>query len=183
MLIPFGVFSAGVSAGATNSYELISTNLIGTATSNLQLSSIPQTYKHLQIRITTRSSLSSSYDNLSYYFNNDTAANYSTHSLYGTGGGVYSNAFTSNVRAYWPSLLVANTNVANNFSGGIIDILDYSSTSKHKTVRTLMGDGSAGIIALVSSRWGSTSAITQINFETSANLMANSRFSLYGIKG
>jgi len=174
--------AAGAAAGPTD-YELISTTLVGTATSLVSFTSIPQTYKHLQIRITARSSLSSSYDNLSYYFNSDTGSNYSTHALYGTGSSVVSNSFTTNVRAYWPSLLVANTNVSNNFSGGVIDILDYASSSKNKTTRTLMGDASPGFVALISSRWGSSSAITRIDFETSANIMANSRFSLFGIKG
>jgi hypothetical protein len=181
MLIPFGTLAA---TRVDSDFELIQTSLVGTATTNLEFLNIPQEYRHLQFRITARSSLGSNYDNLSYYFNNDTGNNYSTHALFGSGSSVGSNAFTSNPRGYWPSLLIANSNTANVFQAGIIDILDYTSTTKHKTVRSFIGNGAVTpTICLVSNRWGSASAITRINFETSVAIMAGSRFSLYGIRG
>jgi hypothetical protein len=166
--------------------ELISTILVGSGgASLLTFSNIQQTYKHLQVRFTGRSTLNAEYDNLSFYFNNDTASNYSTHSLFGTGPSVSSNAFTSSVRIYLPSQLAAGTYTSNSFSGGVIDILDYASTTKNKTTKTLHGGSTSGtsMISLASGNWRSTSAITQISFETSGNIAANSRFSLYGIKG
>lgn len=183
MLIPFGVFSAAGSSVA-NSYELISTtSLTGGASASITFSSIPSTYKHLQIRFTGRSTLAAGVDNLSYTFNADSGSNYSSHSLYGDGGGVYSNAFTSNVAMYLPSQFAANSTTANAFSAAVIDILDYASTSKNKTVRVLQGYmGSSGLVSLVSNNWRSTSAVTSITFTTSANIAQYSRFSLYGVK-
>jgi hypothetical protein len=183
MLIPLGFWAAS-GAGNPGAYELISSVLVGTATNNVGFGSIPQTYKHLQIRLTGRSSLSSQYDNLSFYLNNDTAASYSTHSLYNASPPA-SNAFTNNVRLYYPSQFAAGTYTANSFGVSVLDILDYTSTTKYKTTRALVGsvDSSNGLIALVSGNYRSTSAITQINFETSANIVAGSRFSLYGIRG
>jgi hypothetical protein len=72
------------------------------------------------------------------------------------------------------------------FSGTIIDILDFSSTSKNKTVRALSGfaQGSGQELMIASGFWNSTNALTSIEISTgNANLVANSRFSLYGIKG
>lgn len=165
--------------------ELISTTVVGSGgVSSVTFSSIPSSFKHLQVRYTGRSTLAAGVDNLAFTFNGDSGSNYSSHSLYGDGAGVYSNAFTSNVAMYIPSQFAAGSVTAGSFSSGVIDILDYTSTSKNKTTRTLNGYmGTSGLVSLVSSCWRSTSAITSITFVTSANLAANSRFSLYGIKG
>lgn len=165
--------------------ELISTTLVTTAQPTVVFSSIPQTYKHLQFRITARSSNASTQDNLSFYLNTDTTSNYSTHSLYGVGGSTpLSNSFTTSPAMYWPSQLIANTNTTGAYSAGIIDILDYANTTTNKTLRSLTGySGSSATISIASGNWRSTAAVNQITFLTSANIMAGSRFSLYGIKG
>jgi len=73
-----------------------------------------------------------------------------------------------------------------------IDLLDFYSTSKNKTVRGFSGTMSADAggftgkeVQLSSSFRDSTVAITAVTLDPlfGANLVAGSRFSLYGIKG
>jgi hypothetical protein len=185
MLIPFGVLSAaGVSAGFSSDYELISSTILGTATANIEFDNIPQTYKHLQVRLVGRSSFAANFDNLAFYLNNNTASNYATHALFGNGSSVTSNAFTSEARLFFPTLFTAASNTANAFQGGVIDILDYSSTTKNTTTRALTGVAASGpAICLISGLWNNTAAVTRINFENSGNFVTGTRFSLYGIRG
>jgi hypothetical protein len=81
-----------------------------------------------------------------------------------------------------------NTAAANIFAGMVIDILDYTSTSKNKTVRSLGGydRNGAGEISLSSGLWyASPAAITSIELTTTATteFKSYSQFALYGIKG
>lgn len=142
---------------------------------------IPQTFTHLQLRVFGYSTLSASVDNLALYFNNDTGNNYATHSLYTNGSSALTYAGTSQARFYLPSLFPAAT--TSQFCSAIIDVLDYTNTSKYKTVRTLSGydANGSGIVGLTSGLWMSTSAISRFSGGTSANLAQYSRIDLYGI--
>jgi len=79
-----------------------------------------------------------------------------------------------------------NTSTSGAFAAGIIDILDYTNTSKNTTVR-----GFAGItgtttpkIELKSGAWLNTSAVSSVTlFRSGLPFVSGSRFSLYGIKG
>jgi hypothetical protein len=79
-----------------------------------------------------------------------------------------------------------NTFTASAFAAGIMDILDAFSTTKFKTVRSLSGQvGNDNALSLQSGLYRSTNAatsVTVLNWD-GANLAANSRFSIYGIKG
>lgn len=185
MLIPFGVFSAAGAGGPTNSYELISTTLISTNTPNIQITSIPQTYKHLQVRYTVRDSGSFSTRGLFMEFNGNTVTgSNSQHYLKGNGSSVSSSASTNIGRFDWGEVPAAN-GTSGSFGTGIIDILDYTSTSKNKTVRVLHGMTQSDVaqINLYSAMWNSTTALNWLTFYTNNNLVSGSRFSLYGIKG
>ena len=168
------------------SYESIATSTITSGSSNtVTFSSIPQTYKHLQIRSIARSS-SGIWNYL--LFNSDTTqANYYAHELAGNGSVAYSNAYPSGSNPIGIQLFVTYgyTDV---FSEQVIDILDYTSTSKNKTVRCINGwDNNAnGEIRLTSGLWSATpTAVTSLTLKCgSANAyQVNSTFALYGIKG
>ena len=75
-----------------------------------------------------------------------------------------------------------------NFGAAIIDILDYASTSKNKTVRVLTGfdQNGSGNICLASGLWfrSSPAAITSISLAgNSRNYLQYSQFALYAVKG
>lgn len=164
----------------------------GTGSSNtITFSSIPGTYQHLQIRITGQSTDTSlnTLVSLITRFNSDTAANYNYHTMYGDGTAVTAsgNASTTSIGIFgtaWRSTTASNT-----FGVGIIDIHDYASTSKYKTIRSFSGgDANLGTaqerVFLQSGSWMSTSAITSISFElNNGNYATGSTFALYGIKG
>ena len=153
------------------------------ASVTFDVSSLAATYKHLQIRYTTRSD-ASTFPDIRMRFNSDTGTNYAYHRLRGYGSGVDSGYWTSTDQITVGH--AAGTTTTQAFYAGVIDILDFASTSKNKTTRTLAGYTANGYddIRLASGLWASTSAITNIQFLPSAsNFAAGTRFSLYGSLG
>jgi hypothetical protein len=79
---------------------------------------------------------------------------------------------------------LASSTTANGFAAGVMDILDYTNTTKNTTLRSLNGLANATLaIHLNSGAFYDTTAITQITIEANNNFNGSSRFSLYGIKG
>jgi hypothetical protein len=189
-----GVIASGISghltqpdAGAMFPLGMVRVGSGGAA--NITFSSIPSTYKHLQIRSISRTNHSSGTDGdyLKITFNNDTSANYANHSLRGNGSSAYALGFSSQ-NAGWIGRSGATGLSANIFGALVTDVLDYTSTSKAKTVRNLGGyDGNgSGIVELDSALWFATpAAITSIKLESGSGTAFEqySTFALYGIKG
>ena len=173
---------------STNSYESIATVNVGVlGASTITFSSIPSTYKHLQIRAIVRSNyLSSSNQNAYIQFNGDTAANYSYHELTGqgstAGAGGSANVTGPRIINYATTVGLANT-----FGVGVVDILDYADTNKYKTYRSLNGNdqNGSGYVILFSGNWRSTSAISSIVIGDNGGgtFQQYSSFALYGVKG
>jgi hypothetical protein len=183
-----GLLSGGAAPAAATSYESIATTTLGANQLTISFTSIPSTYKHLQIRLLARTDRAGNpASNVLLNFNSDTSANYSYHDLDGDGASAYSSgsASTSNIAT---QRISGNTAGANVFGAIVIDILDYQNTNKYKTVRYLGGydNNGGGEIYLGSGNWRSTSAITQIDLTSingTANFKQYSSFALYGIKG
>jgi hypothetical protein len=183
----YGLFSV---AAATTSFESIATSSVGSGgTASVSFSSIPGTYKHLQLRAMHRITTSASGSRRCILqINGDgTASNYRNHWLYGNGSSATSETDGTNpIIAYSTDA----ANLSNTFAITIIDILDYSSSNKRKTVRSFNGqdvNGSGGLVGLYSmANYNSISAITSLTFRPntgSDNLAQYSHFALYGIKG
>ena len=174
-------------ASIAGDYESIATTTVGAGgTTPITFSSIPQTYKHLQIRILTRTTNTSGVNWIfPTRFNGDTGSNYTYHGLRGDGTSAVSYAGTSQTS----TLTVNSGDDANSLLGwgvGVVDILDYANTNKHKTIRTLSGfeENGSGMVDLISGVWMSTSAITSISIAAgTGNFREYSSFALYGIKG
>ena len=185
----FGSLSEGVAA-STNSYESISTVTIGSGgASNIEFSSIPSTYTHLQIRCSAEGADGSGPGAMSIdvVINSDTGANYSRHRLYGDGSSVGADGGGSQTDMFG-GLLNYSASVNNIFGAAVIDILDYANTNKYKTLRSLSGydANGSGYAMFLSGLWQSTSAITNIKIypdNRSYTLRQYSSFALYGIKG
>jgi hypothetical protein len=176
-----------------SSYESISTVTVGAGgQSTISFTSIPSTYKHLQIRAISRSNYGGTSGGIENYVrvgngSVDTGNNYTIHYLAGNGSTAYSGGVgTQNKTAigYSPR----SGDLANTFGAYVADILDYSNTSKYKTFRSLAGhsmNGSAdGDVELWSGLWMSTSAINTIDIFPipGYNFTQYSSFALYGIK-
>lgn len=174
---------------STDSYESIQTYTLGSTTASVTFSSIPSTYKHLQIRYMARQDAGGSDRGAQEMrFNSDTGSNYSYHLLFGDGSSASALAYTSTDSIYTAlSDLTSSTAAANIFGVGVIDILDYQNTNKYKTTRTLCGqdqNSTSGRIFFTSGNWRSTSAITSITlFPETGSYVQYSHFALYGIKG
>lgn len=172
---------------ADNYYmEPIATTLLGSSQATITFSNIPQGYKHLQIRWLARDNFGSQASDANLQFNSDTSASYTWHQLLGDGATPQAYASTSQTSMRAGSV-AGSTATANVFAVTILDLLDYTSTSKYKTVRNLAGYDSNGFgsIALNSGLWMNTAAVTSISISprVGTTFNTNSRFSLYGIKG
>jgi hypothetical protein len=188
-LSALGIFSAAGAGGAavSSDYELISTTVLGTATSSVAFASLgtySSTYKHLQVRYVARDTYGATANAILMRINSETSG-YSNHILEGNGSAVSSNGITNTV------LRVGNiaeaSATANSFGAGVIDILDPYSTTKNKTVRSFAGvnAGGANLVTLMSGAYLSTTAVSSLTFvfTDGSNAVVGSRFSLYGIKG
>lgn len=175
------------------SFDAIGTTTVGSGgQSSIIFSSIPSTYKHLQIRYTGRVNVASNYgQSISIRFNSDSGSNYARHVLAAyTGGYTATTSFSDanqNIMQVFGGLSGGNW-TSQMQGGGVIDILDYQNTNKFKTVRSLAGaesnDSSTfiNILGLSSGLWRSTSAITSIELSGNADFVQHSQFALYGIK-
>jgi len=114
MLIPIGFLGGGAPAG---SYELITTTILGSSTSSVTLSSIPSTYKHLEVRYTARQSGSGNLNYMFYSVNGVTSGIYGTHYLLGQGSSVISNASLANGSFFDINVLPSSLTAFNSCSG------------------------------------------------------------------
>jgi hypothetical protein len=87
-------------------------------------------------------------------------------------------------------MTTGNIPTANIFAATIMDIIDYSSTTKRKTIRYIAGadiNAAQGLLNIgsASSPGTTTTAITSIQFKATGGNTINSgtKFALYGIKG
>ena len=183
IVLPLGILDSSGGGVGGPAFELISTQLLSSATSSVTFSSIPTNYKHLQLRYTAHTSANQS--TLRGRFNSDTtSANYTRHFLSGDGAAAASSATTSNG---W--LDFGPLDQGSNLVGvGVIDVFDYANTDKNKTTRALSGRAGSSnrLVTLSSGAWLSTSAVTELTLSEALygqNLLSGSRFSLYGIKG
>ena len=187
MPIPLGVLAvAGAgAAGGGLAYDLLESTVLGSDTASVTFSSLGaySAYKHLQLRTVIRGTRAASVADVFIRLNDDSAGNYSYHLLRGNGSSVSSDAYpnSSNVLVAYAT---GSTFTANGFASTVIDILDFSNTSKNTTTRSLMGlAGTNNQIILASSAWRNTAAVTSIRLAPeSGNFVTGSRFSLYGIK-
>lgn len=179
-----GALVAGItgSGGASlSSYESIATTTLSSDTT-ITFSSIPSTFKHLQIRLLMRrTGTDSSAVTQSIQVNNDTGSNYAEHSLEGSGSAASATG-TASTNTIQAVVCPRGTSNPSTYGVAIIDILDYASTSKYKTFRCFTGSDTngAGAIKLVSGLWMSTSALNRIDFLNT--MSSGSTVALYGIK-
>ena len=182
-----GIYASQISGhlfAPSGAYDSIATTTLSSPAASITFSSIPATYTHLQIRGIARSTAAAG--NVSIAYNSDTGSNYAGHDLYGDGATAAAGGGGSRVPSNIGVIAVpVSTDLANSFGVGVVDILDYSSTTKYKTVRVLTGfdvNGSGGYILFRSELWMNTNAISTITMSL-ANFDTYSSVALYGIKG
>lgn len=171
----------------TNFESIASFNLAST-TASVTFSSIPQTYKDLHIRASSRETGAGTgvSTSLMLRFNGDSNANYARFHIYANGSVVSNANSVTDTKVHLGDGVVQGGSTAGIFGGHIIDISDYTSTTIKKSVRTLAGadNTSSRISGIHSNVWNSTSAITSIEvFPESNSFATGTIISLYGILG
>ena len=178
----------------TLAYDSIATVNVGAGgSSSITFSSIPSTYKHLQIRALARTDNGTTGgSSMNMQFNSDTATNYSRHffEVYSIGSTTTPDVFGGTNANYITVSTVSTGGVPSSiFGASVIDILEYGNTSIYKTARSVggydnNGNGSGYAYAqFASGNWRSNSAITSITLTGNGNFVQYSSFALYGIKG
>jgi len=158
---------------------------------SITFSGIPSTYKHLQIRWIAKDTSTASDTTLGIkvQFNSDTGTNYAYHELRGDGTSATTNAATAYTGVYVLNSNLREVSATSTFGTAIVDIHDYASTSKNKTVRYMSGmDKNTGTtasrVSLGSGLWLNTNAITSITMVADITAFkAGTTFALYGFTG
>jgi hypothetical protein len=159
----------------------IATTTLGSAATSVTFSSISGSYTDLVLIMQIASNSSNT---LFARFNGDSATNYSTTRLSGTGSSAVSdresNSSTMAISNYgYPLSTLGNTT-------HIFQVFNYSNATTYKTGMCRANSASNGVDATVN-LWRSTSAITSVGISTNgfggtSSLLTGSTFTLYGIK-
>ena len=163
---------------ATATYEPIATQTLASAASSITFSSIAASWTDLRLVLVE---LSSNTATTRLRFNGDSATNYSSTSLYGTGAAAGS-ASQANDTGIWLDY----------YSGGsttipllqIADIFSYAgSTNKTVLVNGNSDKSGSGAVERIVGLWRNTSAITSVTAaRDSGTYNSGTIATLYGIK-
>jgi hypothetical protein len=165
-------------------YELIGSVTANGSSTTMTISSIPQTYTDLVIRVAIRSALSSLRDTVNVTFQSSSGTRTQV-SLLGQQDVISYSALTTGSNWTYDFPATANTATANTFGFFELYLPNYTATSNKQSYATYgsTGNGSSNTYGgMTGSFINFTSAITAINVACGSNLAANSNFALYGIK-
>jgi hypothetical protein len=196
MPILTGVIASGISgnltppwSGPEGAYDSLATVVVPSGgLSEVEFIGLPTTYKHLQVRVMSRSSNSLHYGQVFFTLNNTTGIYFRQLILNDgiNGAGYY--GYTSQTNASL-GYLAGNSALANVFGVAVLDIPDYTSNTKSKTYRALGGANNNSqaspdtYTSMVSGVYPSNNPITSIKFfPESGNFMQHTSIAVYGIK-
>jgi hypothetical protein len=175
-----GIVSSSRQGAPAGAFESIATATGNGSSGTITFSSIPGTYKHLQVRLQV---IASGGGGQSIRFNSDTGNNYARHNVGGNGSSVFAGGTAST-----NMITIGDDSAATNLATMIVDIHDYASTTKNKTIRSFFGHdrNGAGSVYLYSGVWLNTGAVTSLSLgqgNFSGTFDTGTIASLYGIKG
>lgn len=186
-----GVYASQISGhlwAPNGAYDALATVTVGSGgASSIEFAGIPSGYKHLQIRSIARNTTSGGNLDYAFRFNGDSStSNYAWHRLFGDGATTYGQWNTNPVGQAFIGITTQSTDTASIFGTAVTDILDYTSVTKNKTVRSFWGKDTngGGLVGLASALWlNSSTAINQITvLPQSGSFAQYSQFSLFGVK-
>jgi hypothetical protein len=158
-------------------YTPIATTTLNIDTASYTFSSIPSTYTDLILILAVSNTTTQT---IYARYNSDTANNYSSTYIQGSGTAVntarQSSTSLAGLGSYYVGMSSTNPTVV------IFNLMNYSNTTTHKTGIARSSLSSAEVDATVN-LWRNTSAINTIQVLNSGGLFkAGSTFTLYGIK-
>ena len=167
-----------------NTYTLISSNVLASATASVTFSSIPATYTDLLLRLSLRAATDGGPENIQITFNGATT-NYSSTYVEGNGATATSSRYTGQSIIQFPNVIDGTAYTASTFGSTDIYIPSYTA-SQNKPMAGLgasENNATTAFINATAALWSNTSAITSITIDQSgANYAIGSSFYLYGIK-
>jgi hypothetical protein len=169
--------------------EAIATTYLEADAASVTFSSIPQTYEHLQLRVSSHDSYDAGTDILYARFNSDSGTNYSYHFMEAYSSSTNSGGGTGKTYAYLGKVLASfGTTLATSYGSLVVDILDYANTNKNTTTKSISGTldpRPTNVVYSNSSLWDDTSAVTQIDLHclpwAGGGFVRGSEFTLYGL--
>jgi hypothetical protein len=182
-----GTVASQFSSKPFGSFDSIATATVGAGgSSTVSFTSIPATYKHLQIRYMAKDTYSAVADFTSFGISGNGTNTWRNHYLMGDGADPYAGSIGLGLVLY--ATPNSHSSLANRFGVGIIDVLDYADTNKNKTFRILNGEenntnNTLGRMTFQSLLKVDTTAISSLTFTGDSGFAQYTQFSLYGIKG
>jgi hypothetical protein len=152
----------------TPTYTALATVTLASTAASVTFSSIPATYRDLILVIQH----SGAGDSFTLRMNGDTGSNYSYVYMLGNG------STTSSIAELKGEVGASYTG---NIGNTVIQIMDYSSTDKHKTALS-RSNTAANNTRAVAYRWASTSAVNSAGIVLNSGSFAiGSTFNLFGV--
>jgi hypothetical protein len=171
---------------ATPTYDVIATTTLTSAATSITFSSLDQSYRDIIISARTRRTSTAAGETV-YYFNNDTANNYSWLTMRGGAGTSIICTVQSAIGTIRPSTGVGDPTA--DFYETILQVFDYSQTNKHKSGILQSGNSTASAttnsIQSHAFRYATNTAITTINIGRvdGGSLDLGTTVTIYGIAG
>lgn len=175
--------SASSALTTSNSFASIATfAFTDNSSASVSFTAIPQNYTHLQLRVFARGSAAATTQDILITFNGDTSSSYwQYHQMFSTGANSYSNYGTTAANMIAHTIPAASA-LASAFGSAIIDIHDYTSPNKNKSIKSLQGynlNGSGNSV-FRSNMYTGLAPISSITLAVS-NFAQYSHIALYGL--
>lgn len=181
-LVLLGILNSQVSGGGagTPAFDFLESSLIGGSTSSVLIDGLDaySEYNHLQVRMIFRANSDQS---IQLQMVDPGGSSHAFHAF--TSAGSIRQGNNTSLQEIFRGMS-DNTN-AGEYAVTILDILDFSSSSKNKTTRWITGNMTDQTnLAYGSGLWADTSPITELLFSGSAgqSILSGSRISIYGRK-
>ena len=166
-------------------YSALATVSLSSTQTTVTFSNIPPSAKNLEIRYIARSlTTGSTIGDMAVVFNGDSTALYQSHGATASDSTVYLAGAVGDTKGLVFKAIAQTSVSADHFSSGMINILDYASTTKKKVARYRSGGIASGSSASCFGgfMYSSTNPITSITLSNNAGFVQYSHFALYGVK-
>ena len=171
-----------------NTYELISSNVLGSSAASVTFSAIPSTYTDLLLKCSARATASSVYpDSILANFNGDTSAIYSMTSVYGEKATASSYRRSSDTFLMILQSINGGTSTSNTFSNVELYIPNYAGNANKCMSASFATEANTDTnlywtVGVEAGLYATTTAISSIALTLGSSFASGSSFYLYGIK-
>lgn len=170
-----------------SSYTLIAENRLTSDTATVTFSSIPNSYAHLELWASMRGNNASPFQDYYMQFNGDTSNTYRRGEYWIRGSQTAPSGYgvNSSLPSVYGGQGLGDQAGANYFAATLLQINDYASSTKFKTVDSLTGNQntSDGFAIWYDGVWENTAAINSISLINTGGSVfrANTYFTLFGV--